>query len=155
MASGAFIPVSVARHYPTQPLLAVSTAVVREGKILLGQRRKPPFHHIYSLPGGMVELGETLIEAAQRELREETHVQADQFVFNGHAELITRDESGQIRTHYVIASFVARWQQGEPQASEEMDHFIWADHDQLADLPVTPGLHELLRRASKLGTGAG
>ena len=146
---------SVARHYPTQPLLAVSTAVVREGRILLGQRRKPPFHSVYSLPGGMVELGESLVEAAQRELHEETYVQADQFVFNGHAELITRDEAGQIKTHYVIASFVARWQQGEPQASEEMDHLIWADPSELADLPLTPGLHELLQRAFELGTGAG
>jgi ADP-ribose pyrophosphatase YjhB (NUDIX family) len=150
MARGAFVPVSVVRHYPAQPLLGVSVAVVRDGRILLGQRRKAPFQHIYTLPGGLVELGENLNAAALRELREEAQVQAEILAFNGHAELIRRDEAGRIEAHYVIASFVARWQKGEGQAGEEMDQFIWADRAQISHLPLTPGLHDLLLRAYEL-----
>src|SRR5579862_8338752 len=96
------------RLYPAHPLLAVSTAVFRDGRVLVARRAREPLRGRYSLPGGLVEIGETLREAALRELREEVGVEALIVAFNGHLEPIIRDDRG-VRSHYVIASFVARW----------------------------------------------
>lgn len=104
---------------------------------------------LYSLPGGVVEIGETLREAALRELDEEVGLQAEIVAFNDHVESIVRDERG-VRAHYVIASFVARWTGGEARTSEEADSVLWIDPTGLGDLPTTPGLEEVLAGAARL-----
>ena len=81
------------RLYPAAPILAVSLAVFRAGKVLLATRTRAPFAGAFSLPGGGVEAGETLIEAALRELREEVAVEARVIAFNRHVESIERDEA--------------------------------------------------------------
>lgn len=96
-----------------------------------------------------MEIGETLREAALRELREEVGVEARIVAFNDHIESITRDERG-VKAHYVIASFVARWTSGEARTSEEADRVIWIDPTALGDLPATPGLAAILARAASL-----
>ena len=101
------------RLYPAFPMLAVSVAVFRAGRVLLATRTKPPFDGIFSLPGGVVETGETLAEAALRELREEVDVEAEIVGFNRHVESVGLDAAGRVRTHFVIASFIAVWRSGE------------------------------------------
>lgn len=96
-----------------------------------------------------MEIGETLREAALRELREEVGVEARIVAFNDHIESIVRDERG-VMAHYVIASFVARWTSGEAQTSEEADRVAWIDPAALRDLPTTPGLEGILARAASL-----
>ncbi len=96
-----------------------------------------------------MEIGETLREAALRELREEVGVEARIVAFNDHVESIVRDERG-VKAHYVIASFVARWTGGEAQTSDEADRVTWIDPTALRDLPTTPGLEEMLARAARL-----
>jgi 8-oxo-dGTP diphosphatase len=138
------------RLYPTRPLLAVSVACFRDGKVLLATRTRPPALGALSLPGGLVEPGERLVEAALRELQEEVEVEADIIGFNGHAERIERDNDGRVKQHYVIASFVARWMSGEPQAGPEAGEIVWADPLALDGLPLTEGLRALLRRAAAM-----
>ncbi len=104
---------------------------------------------LYSLPGGVVEIGETLHEAALRELDEEVGVTAEIVAFNDHVESIVRDDQG-VRAHYVIASFVARWTGGEARTSEEADSVLWIDPLAAGDLPTTPGLEAILARAASL-----
>src|ERR1700689_4375459 len=65
------------RTYPTRPYLAVSAAIFREGRVLIVRRARPPAHGLYTLPGGGVELGETLEEAVAREVREETGLEVE------------------------------------------------------------------------------
>jgi ADP-ribose pyrophosphatase YjhB (NUDIX family) len=142
------------RDYPARPILCASAAVFREGRILLGARRNPPFDKIFSLPGGLVEPGETLEEAAVRETEEETGVRCEIVAFNGWREIIQRDDDGRVKRHYVIASFVARWVSGEGAPTEELGQVFWSDAADVLDLPLTPGLPDFLTRARAIMNGA-
>jgi ADP-ribose pyrophosphatase YjhB (NUDIX family) len=130
--------------------LCASAAVFRDGRVLLGSRRNPPYNQVFSLPGGLVESGETLEDAAIREVEEETGVRGKIVCFNGWREIIHRDAENRVHRHYVIASFVARWVSGEAAPSEELGRVMWADDEQMRTLPLTDGLAELLQRAKGL-----
>ncbi|MGL4811933.1 MAG: NUDIX hydrolase [Beijerinckiaceae bacterium] len=131
-----------------RPTLAVSLAVFRDGKVLLATRTKPPLNGVWSLPGGHVEPGETLEQAAVREVREEVGVESAIISFNRHVEVIRTNDDGTVRHHYVIASFVGRWIAGEATPGPEAGAVMWADPFDLA-LPVTtPDLAAVVRRAA-------
>jgi 8-oxo-dGTP diphosphatase len=137
------------RLFPARPILAVSAAVFRNGRVLVIRRARAPFIGHFSLPGGVVELGETLASAAQRELREEVGVEAEIVAFNRHVEAIERD-GDRIRAHFVIASFVARWTSGEARLSDEVDTIDWITPDAPPPSPTTPGLGEILTSAGRI-----
>jgi 8-oxo-dGTP diphosphatase len=139
---------SLARLYPPYPLLAVSLAVFRNGEVLLATRTRPPFVGAFSLPGGLVEAGETLVEAALRELREEVHVEARIVFFNRHVESIERDEAGKVRRHFVIASYVGEWVAGEGTPGPEAGEIIWAEPSRLARIDCTPYTAEVVAAAA-------
>ena len=106
----------------------------------------------FSLPGGVVEVGETLVEAVARELDEEVGVEADIVAFNRHVESILRD-GDLVRAHFLIASFVARWRRGEARISEEADAVAWIEPAKCATLATTPGLPDILERAARIESG--
>ena len=135
------------RFYPARPVLAASVAVLREGRILLAARGKPPSEGLYSLPGGMVEIGETLGEAALRELREEVGVEAEIIGLIAPVEFIERDAKGHIKHHVVIAAHAARWVSGEPRTGPEAKEIRWVTERDIADLPMTAGLASILEQA--------
>jgi 8-oxo-dGTP diphosphatase len=142
------------RDYPARPILAASAAVFRpDGTVLLGARRAGPYSGVFSLPGGLVETGETLEEAALREVEEETGVRGEIVAFNGWREVINRDGEGRVHRHYVIASFAARWVSGDGIPGEELGQVIWADETKVAGLPLTGGLADLLVSARAILNG--
>lgn len=138
------------RAYPRRPYLGVSLAVFRSGRVLLIRRSKPPFAGAYSLPGGLVELGETLEDAALRELREEVRIEARITGFNRQLELIDRDPVGRIRYHYVIASFAGEWIAGEAAPGPEAEEAIWVEPESVAGLEGTPELSAVVKAAQRL-----
>ena len=138
---------SDARAYPERPYLAVSAAIVRDGKILVVRRARAPAHGLYTLPGGVVEVGETLDEAVTREVREETGMTIEPVALAGFRESIVRDERDRVERHFVILCFAARWQAGEPVLNEELSEARWLDPHELANLPTTPGLAEIVTTA--------
>lgn len=141
---------------PTFPILAASIAVFRDdGRVLLAMRGRPPMKGVWTLPGGRVEPGETLAQAALRELEEEVGVTADLIGFNTHVEHIRRNDAGAVARHFVIASFIGRWRSGEPRTGPEADAVMWADPFDLKDLTVTEGLPAVLRHAAVLAAKAG
>jgi 8-oxo-dGTP diphosphatase len=142
--------VSDGRLYPARPILAASIAVFRNGRVLLAERVNPPAADRYSLPGGLVEPGETLEEAALRELGEETGVTAAITGFNTHVEVIERDGEGRIARHFVVASFVGHWIAGEGTTGPEARRIIWADPTNLAAILTTPHLDRVLASALRL-----
>ena len=137
------------RLFPARPILAVSAAVFRDGRVLIVRRARAPLIGHFSLPGGVVEIGETLAEAVERELMEEVGVSAEIIGFNRHLDAIAR-EGDRIRTHFVIASFVARWMGGEARTSDEVDRADWIDPAAPLPSPTTPGLAEILASAARI-----
>src|SRR3984893_13063777 len=138
-----------ARTYPRRPYVGVSVAVFRAGRGLLARRTKPPFTGAFSLPGGLVEVGESLEAAALRELREEVHVDARIVAFNRHVESIDRDSAGKIRHHYVIASFVGEWIAGEAKPGSEAGEAVWVEPARIAGLDCTPQLLGVVEAAQR------
>jgi mutator protein MutT len=123
------------------PVLGVSVCVVRDGRVLLTQRAKRPFENLWSLPGGRVEAGEKLAEAALRELREETAVEARLRGIFDWAEIIDAER------HMVIAVFLADWTAGEAAAASDVKAVRWAKLKDAGELSLTPGLLGILRKA--------
>jgi 8-oxo-dGTP diphosphatase len=139
--------VTDARSYPQRPFLAVSAAIVRDGKILVVRRARPPANGLYTLPGGVVEAGETLTEAVAREVREETSLTIEPVALAGFREAIARDGSDRVERHFVILCFAARWLDGEPLLNEELSEARWLDPAELAGLQTTPGLADIVAAA--------
>ncbi len=135
------------RLYPDRPILAASLAVFRGGRVLLAQRAASPSAGRFTLPGGVVEVGESLEEAALRETMEEVGVSARILGFNRHVEIVERDADGRVKLHYVVASFVGAWVAGEAAIGPEAAAVTWAARDEVAALPITDHLLPLLDRA--------
>ncbi len=135
------------RTYPQRPYLAVSAAIFRDGKVLVVRRARNPALGIYTLPGGGVEIGETLEQAVIREVREETALEIEPVALAGHREAIARDAQGRVKRHFVILCFAARWRSGEPVLNEELDDARWLDPAELSALRATDGLAEIVAAA--------
>ncbi len=143
------------RTYPTRPYLAVSAAIFRDGKVLIVRRARPPAHGLYTLPGGGVELGETLEEAVIREIKEETNLDVEPVALAGYRQAITRDAAGGVERHFVILPFAARWLSGELSLNEELGEAHWLDPSALAKLETTEGLALIVKAAAdRIATAA-
>ena len=138
------------RTYPQRPFLAVSAAIVRDGKVLVVRRARNPALNLYTLPGGVVEVGETLTDAVAREVREETSLEVEPVALAGHREAIVRDRDGKIERHFVILCFAARWRAGEPALNEELDDARWLPPAELSGLRTTEGLAEIVASAVEI-----
>jgi len=139
-----------ARTYPERPFLAVSAAIVRDGKVLVVRRARRPALAVYTVPGGVVETGETLADAVMREVREETGLAIEPVALAGHREVIMRDAQGAVERHFVILCFAARWLSGEPVLNDELDDARWLEPAALAGLETTEGLAEIVTAAVAL-----
>jgi 8-oxo-dGTP diphosphatase len=139
--------VADARSYPDRPYLAVSAAIVRDGHVLVVQRARAPAKDLFTLPGGVVECGETLIEAVTREVHEETGLAIEPVALAGHREHMARAADGRIERHFVILAFAARWVDGEPSLSDELAEARWVRPAELKHLPTTEGLADIVAAA--------
>jgi ADP-ribose pyrophosphatase YjhB (NUDIX family) len=139
--------VSESRSYPQRPFLAVSAAIVRDDRLLVVRRSRPPAQGVYTLPGGVVEVGETLTEAVAREVMEETGLTIEPVALAGYREAIVRDGDDRVERHFVILCFAARWQGGKPVLNEELSEAHWLRPDELAGLTTTAGLAEIVALA--------
>jgi ADP-ribose pyrophosphatase YjhB (NUDIX family) len=136
------------RAYPDRPFLAVSAAVIRGGKVLIIRRSAGLATGIYTLPGGVVEAGETLTQAVIREVREETALSIEPVTLAGYREMIQHDKQGKVIRHFVIACFAARWLSGEPIPDlSEISEAVWRHPDELQSLNTTQGLQEIVAEA--------
>lgn len=136
------------RMYPDRPFLAVSAAIIRDGRVLIARRAKGASTGHYTLPGGVVEAGETLHEAIVREVAEETGIAIEPVALAGQREFITRDDTGKVSRHFVILCFAARWLSGEGAPElDELSELLWLRPAELAGLKTTEGLAEIVAAA--------
>jgi uncharacterized protein (TIGR02301 family) len=133
-----------------RPQLAASVGVFRDGRVLLAERLAEPARGLFTFPGGRVEMGETLEEAALRELDEEVGVKAAIVGFVAHVEAIHRDQAGRPTFHTLICAFAARWTAGEPRSSAEAGRLVWVAPDEVGRLPTTKGLPAIVRKAAAM-----
>jgi len=146
--------VSDERTYPQRPYLAVSAAILRDGRLLIVRRARNPARDLYTFPGGAVESGESLAAAAIREVHEETSISIEPVALAGHREVIARDAHGMVERHFVILCFAARWLKGEPMLNAELSDARWVDPAELSAYQTTEGLAEIAAAAAKLVTRA-
>jgi ADP-ribose pyrophosphatase YjhB (NUDIX family) len=144
-----------ARAYPDRPYLAVSAAIVRDGRVLIARRARGPALGVWTLPGGVVEAGETLSEALVREVLEETSMTIEPVTLAGHREVVTRDDGGRVSRHFVILCFAARWIAGEPKLNEELSEAHWLRPSELSGLNTTDGLAGIVAQAFERMEAAG
>jgi len=137
--------------YPDNPQVAVGAIVIRDNKILMVKRSLPPGKGLWAIPGGRVELGETLQEAAEREVKEETGVtvRAGNPVYT--FDLLEQDDAGRIRFHYVIVDLVADHVSGEPNPGDDACEARWVTSKELQVLPVSQTTQEVLRKKACFG----
>jgi 8-oxo-dGTP diphosphatase len=138
-------------EYPHSPQSAVGAIVIRDGRVLLVRRGKPPGKGLWAVPGGRVELGETLKEAAEREVREEAGliIRAKSPVYT--FDVIHRDDTGRIRFHYVIVDLLADYVSGEPNPGSDAYDARWVTPQELEELPVSQTTREVLKKTIKFG----
>lgn len=132
-----------------RPILATSAAVFREGRVLLATRGAPPAHGLWTLPGGRVEPGETLAQAAAREVLEEVAVTCAIIGVAGAVDVIRHDEAGHVAAHFVVVAHAARWEAGEATTGPEAASVGWFDPDALPE-GTTPGLAGIVAAARLL-----
>jgi 8-oxo-dGTP diphosphatase len=136
-----------------RPLLAASVGVFREGRVLIAERLVEPAKGLFTFPGGKLELGETLAEAALRELMEEVGVTARIAGFIDHVETVVRGADGEVAFHAVVCAFAAHWVAGEPQSSSEIGQTVWARPQDVARWPTTRGLSAIVRKGFRIIEG--
>lgn len=133
-------------EYPDSPRLAVGGVVIRGRRVLLVRRAKAPSKGQWAIPGGRVELGETLQEAVEREVFEETGVRVQAGEICHVFDVVRRDDAGRVRFHYVIVDLVAEYVSGEPQAADDASEAGWLTPDELRDLTVNRNTRDLLKK---------
>jgi ADP-ribose pyrophosphatase len=132
--------------YPDAPRLAVGGVVIKDDRVLLVRRGKPPAFGEWAIPGGSVELGETLQQAVERELREETGVTVRAGEICHTFEAVKRDGGGRVRFHYVIIDLIADHVSGEPVPASDVTEAAWLTSGDLTGRSVNATTLELLRK---------
>ena len=138
------------REYPSVPRVGVGAVVLDGGRVLLVRRGKAPSYGKWSLPGGMVELGETTREAVQREIEEECGLKIRVGEVAGVLDRVVRDGEGHIRYHWVLVDYVAFPESGTLCAASDADEACWVDTRDVERMEVTEGLMNMIQRALAL-----
>jgi len=131
--------VSEDRRYPRHPLVGVGALIYEGDRILMVQRGKPPLEGLWSLPGGLVETGESLADAVRREVREETGLEVRPLGVLEIFERIMRDAQGAAEYHYVLIDYVCTVEGGERHAGDDACRAEWVRRRELKKLAITEG----------------
>lgn len=139
------------REYPDSPRVAVGAIVIQDGQVLLVRRGQPPSEGLWAIPGGRVHLGETLQQAAEREIKEETglsiHARDPVHTF----DVILHDEAGRVRFHYVIVDLLADYVNGTVCPGDDAREARWVTPDELERLPTNQTTREVLQKLLGFG----
>jgi 8-oxo-dGTP diphosphatase len=127
------------RRYPKRPILGIGALIFNRGKILLVERGKEPFKGYWSLPGGVLEAGETLEQGIIREVREETGLEVKPLKVLEIFERIIRDAHGAPEYHYVLIDYICRITGGSLRAADDASGVAWVPRRLLSTYQITTG----------------
>lgn len=136
----------VRRFYPNQPVVGVGAIIVCNGKILLEKRKGEPGKGKWSVPGGLVELGEKVEQAVIREVKEETGLDAAEPELIDVVDNIVRDENGEIKYHFVIIDYFVKVKGGELRAADDAEELRWAPLNEAEKYDLTKTFRDFLKR---------
>jgi ADP-ribose pyrophosphatase YjhB (NUDIX family) len=134
------------REYPDRPIAGVGAVVIADGRVLLIRRGAAPRAGHWSLPGGAQEIGETYAEACAREVREETGLEIEVLGLIDVVDSISRDESGRVRYHYLLADVLARPRGGTLKAGGDVADARWFAEDEACALPLWSETARIIRQ---------
>jgi ADP-ribose pyrophosphatase YjhB (NUDIX family) len=134
------------RTYPDQPIVGVAAIVIREGKILLEKRKNQPGKGKWSIPGGVVNLGESLEQAVIREVNEETCLEVDSPCLIDVVSDVSLDENGRVKYHFVIVDYFVSVQRGEPAAASDADALNWVPFNDVEEYDLTRSFRTFFKR---------
>ena len=135
------------REYPERPLVGVGAVIVEGGRVVVVRRATEPLKGEWSIPGGLLELGETVAAAVAREALEETGLVVEPGEVLGVFDRIVPDEQGKIRYHYVLIDLLCRRVSGELRAGGDAAEARWLTAEELKTFPVSEPAAGLLRKA--------
>ncbi|SHF92307.1 ADP-ribose pyrophosphatase YjhB, NUDIX family [Desulfacinum infernum DSM 9756] len=143
------------RKYPDRPMVGVGATVFEDDRVLLVQRGREPSLGKWSLPGGLVKLGESLEEAVRREVEEETGLQVRPVDLVACLDRVLRDEDQRIAYHYVLLDFLCEVVSGTPRAGSDVTACTFVPLNRLSSLDLTRGTKEVVLRAWDLRKDSG
>jgi mutator protein MutT len=141
--------VAESREYPKQPLIGVGAIIVHSGKVVLVKRGHAPLAGEWSIPGGVLEVGETMREGVIREAREETGLMVEPLDLLGVFDRLMRDDKGQVLYHYVLVDFQCRVVSGDLKAAGDADEAQWFTSQEVTALALPPDTAEVIRLGFK------
>jgi 8-oxo-dGTP diphosphatase len=133
------------REYPDQPLVGVGAIIIEVGRVVLVKRGHAPLAGEWSIPGGVLEVGETLREAAVREAFEETGLTIEPGDLLGVFDRVLRDDAGRTQYHYVLIDFLCRRIAGDPHAAGDAAEARWFTREDAGKLPLAKDTAEVIR----------
>jgi 8-oxo-dGTP diphosphatase len=143
----------VTREYPSHPRVGVGAVILDGRRVLLVKRGGQPSAGKWSLPGGLVDLGETTLEAVARGVAEECGLRIRIAGLAGIVDRVVRDDAGRVRYHYVLVDYLAYPEAGTAVAGSDAADVQWIDVDAVERLDITDGLVDMIRRAQALAGG--
>lgn len=138
------------REYPARPLVGVGGVVISDGRTLLIRRGSAPLEGQWSIPGGMLELGESIVDGVRRELAEETGLEVRVLGLIEAFERIIPGEGGRVRYHFVILDYLCERMSGEAKAASDVTDVAWAREEELPRYSMTPTAMRILERAFEM-----
>lgn len=142
----------MSRQYPDRPFVGVGAVVVHGGRVLLAKRGNPPRAGDWSLPGGAQVVGETVFDAARREIREETGLEIEVLGVVDVVDSIQRDDDGRVRYHYTLIDVVAEAASDAAEASDDAAAVGWFSLDELAGLGLWSETERIIRLGHEMWT---
>jgi len=133
------------REYPEQPLVGVGAIIIKNDSVVLVKRGHPPLAGEWSIPGGVLEVGETLREAAVRETLEETGLAVETADLLGVFDRVLRDADERTIYHYVLIDFLCKLISGEPAPAGDAVEAQWFTRDEAEALPLAKDTAEVIR----------
>jgi mutator protein MutT len=135
------------RLYPKQPIVGVGALIISNGKILLEKRKYEPGKGKWSIPGGLVELGETTKQTVVREVREETGLEVEKPSLIDIVDNITKDRNDEVKYHFVIIDYFVKLKGGTLEASSDAQELRWVTFDKVEKFDLTKTFREFFQRS--------